>query len=84
MYFLIFLLFALFLVIIPRRLHLSKSISNDLIAYLGNPAKGKGGEYLHCVFDIEAVSSNIFQICLPFLRGCGFLGIRKVKTHLLV
>lgn len=68
MYFVIFLLFVLFLVIIPHQLHLRKSVSNHLIAYLGNPAKGKGGEHLYCVFDIEAVSSKTFLICLPFLR----------------
>lgn len=59
MYFVIFLLFAMFLVIIPHQLHLGESVFNDLIANLGNPAKGKGGEYFYQVFDVEAVSLKI-------------------------
>lgn len=44
MYFVIFLLFVVFLLIISHRQHLGESVFNDLIANLGKPAKGKGGQ----------------------------------------
>lgn len=44
MYFVIFLLFAVFLVIISHQQHLGKSVFNDLIANLRKRAQGKEGE----------------------------------------
>lgn len=45
MYFVVFLLFAVFLVIVSHQQHLGEGIFDYLIANLGKRAKGKEGEW---------------------------------------